>query len=167
MIRRRLAPALLVVLLLAAPAAAQSSDPTRVMLATLDLCLNVLRGTATWDTGLDGLGYIRQSGGGRVQAVGGSVIAAGMGTNTVRGSQARLCEITATPQMPGSTAIRQGLASRAGTLPAMPASGPLADGSIMDGYADLSRTGLLVLAVTDHPAAGGHSASTSISVIWK
>ncbi|RYF88814.1 MAG: hypothetical protein EON95_19775 [Caulobacteraceae bacterium] len=167
MITRRLAPALLAALLLTVPAAAQSNDPARVMLATVDLCINVMRGNATWESGLDRLGYGRVSTGGRVQSVGGAVIAATMGSNTLRGAPARICEITATPAMAGSSVLRQGLASRAGSLPAMPASGPLSNGSTMDGYADLNGTGLIVLAVTDYPATASRTANTSLSVIWK
>ena len=167
MITRRLIPALAAALLLAAPATAQPTEPARFMLATLDLCLNVLKGAASWDTGLDGLGYSRQAGGGRVKSVGGSVIVAAMGNSTVRGAPARQCEITATPQMPGNSILRQGLTSRSGSLPAMPPSGPLKNGSIMDGYADLGRAGLAALVVTDYPAANGKPANTSLSVIWK
>lgn len=166
MITRRLAPALAAVLLLAAPAAAQSSDPvTDTMVATIDLCLRVVRGQANWSSGLDALGYTTVSTGGRVKPIGGSVVASGMGSNTVGGVSARLCEITATPALTDKRALRAAMAARSAGLPDM-GDGPV-EGGMMGGYANLDGVGLAALAVTDRPAAGGRQSSTSVSVIWK
>lgn len=172
MITRRILPALASILvgglLLAAPAAAQSDDAavSRVMIQAIDLCLGALKGQANWTAGLDAQGYVTPSTGGRVKPVGSSVVASGMGTNTVGGVTARLCEITASPQLSDKSLLNSALAARAGGLPPM-GRGAISGGGVMDGYADLDRTGLAVLAITDRPAANGGPATTSISVIWK
>jgi hypothetical protein len=167
MITRRLLPACAIALLLAAPAAAQSdSAVTNAMVSTMDLCLRVLRGQADWQSGLDSLGYRTVSTGGRVLPVGGSVVASTIGSNTIRGVSARICEITASPALSSKTALKAALAARAGGLPPM-GEGPISGGGVMDGYADLDRSGLAVLAVTDRPGSGGNPATTSVSVIWK
>lgn len=169
MITRRpaLAPLFAAALLLAAPAAAQpEANVSRAMIATLDLCLNVLKGQASWAAGLDAQGYETTSSGGRVKPVGSAVVASSMGSNTVRGASARLCEITASPQVIDKTLLNNALAARAGGLPPM-GRGAIDGGGVMDGYADLNRTGLIALAITDRPASGGGQATTSISVIWK
>lgn len=167
MITRRLLPALAAVLLLAAPAAAQSSDPvTDIMVSTIDLCLRVVRSQASWESGLDALGYTTTSSGGRVKPVGSSIVASTMGSNTVGGAPARLCEITAAPALYSKTALRAAMAARSAGLPAM-AEGPIEGGGVMGGYADLDRTGLIALAVTDRPAGSSGRTTTSVSIIWK
>lgn len=168
MITRRLALAVSAVLLLAAPAAAQSDETavSRAMIATVDLCLSVLKGQANWQTGLNGLGYTTTSSGGRVKPVGSMVIASTMGSNTMRGATVKMCEITASPQISDKSQLNSALRARAAGLPPM-GSGPIEGGGVMDGYANLSGTGLIVLAITDRPGANGGRATTSLSVIWK
>lgn len=168
MITRRLIPALAAALLLASPAAAQSDDAaaSRVMIATVDLCLNVLKGQANWQSGLTDLGYTTTSGGGRVKPVGGVVIASTMGSNTMSGATVRICEITASPQISDKSQLNAAFRARAGGLPPM-GSGPIDGGGVMDGYANLKGSGLIVLAITDRPGVGGKRANTSLSVIWK
>lgn len=169
MINRRLLPALAAACLaISFPAAAQSDDAavSRAMIATLDLCLSVLKGQANWQAGLDAQGYRTTSTGGRVKPVGGSVVASSMGTNTVRGVTARLCEITAIPKVHNQSAFNSALAARAGALPPM-GRGSIEGGGVMDGYANLEGSGLIVLAITDRPGDGRSGPSTSLSVIWK
>jgi len=170
MITRRLAlaPILAAGLLLAAPAAAQSGDAvTDTIVATVDLCFRVLEGRASWESGLDSLGYQTVSSGGRVKPVGGAVVASTMGGNTVGGTQARICEITASPGLSSKAALNGALSARSRGLPAMGA-GAIAGGGTMDGYADLRRSsGLIALAITDRPAGSGGRTTTSVSVIWK
>lgn len=169
MISRRLLPALAAAALaIGFPAAAQNDDAavSRAMIATLDLCLNVLKGQANWQTGLDAQGYRSTSTGGRVKPVGGVLIASSMGTNTVDGGTARLCEITAIPKVNNQSSLNSALAVRAGGLRPM-GRGSIEGGGVMDGYANLEGTGLIVLAITDRPGDGRSGPSTSLSVIWK
>ncbi|HYE44252.1 MAG TPA: hypothetical protein VEA44_00615 [Caulobacter sp.] len=167
MTRRLLAP-LAAALVLAAPALAQTNETevSQAMIRTLDLCLDTLRGRASWSSGLDRLGYRTTSSGARVLPVGGAVVAASMGSNTSGASTVQLCEITAAPQIRDPSALNSALAARAGGLPVMP-RGPIKGGGDMGGYANMNGTGLIVLALSNRPARGAAGTTTSLSVIWK
>lgn len=157
------------VLLLASPAAAQTRDPaTNTALAILDECLAGLRGEASFDAAMSRRGFQRSSNGGWVNRVGGAIISASTGTNTVRGAQARLCAVTTVPQTTDPQGLDAAVAARARPWNLKYVSpGPGNGGGTISGWAELGQTGLMAITINQAPAQGNVGANTTLSVIWR